>query len=471
MSVPASRARSAAARFAAPKQGYDPVVARQRAFAAWCEEYGLSPFPAHPNTVGLYLTSRADAWALGTLKAARNAIGRQHRAAGLADPTRDPLVQRLWRAIARSKRNAPGDLVDPLTAPLLAEICSDAASDRGPGDEAMALRTEIAAIMGRCYEVSPSRLVRVGRPGVALEGSRARIEVPGPHDRSGRQRPSTVVVVDDAVDPWGLVARLRRYLDLIPCDEDAGPFCVKRSRADGRAFSEESTAASNLASQLRDAGRRAHLACSGAPVRWLGALDDGAFAALLAHSDKYRWIDLRNTTMVAVSFALALRPCEARSLGRRGVRPAEQGYLVAVLRAKQRGAPVVLDKTLHHWPGCPPHCPACLLGAWLDEVGTSLTAGVLFPSKIRAGVGKEMTDGNHKHVIRTMVERSGVRARISPKSARSGLATSMAEAGAETEEITEVSDHVTHDVVRIHYVLTDKGATHRLGRGPRGRSA
>lgn len=469
--MPASRARGAAGRFAAQVGHDEPVATHQRAFASWCQGYGLTPLPAHPHTVGLYLTARADTLAITTLKTAKNAIGRQHRQEGLCDPTHDPLVQQLWRAIARAKKTEPMHQVEPVTAPLLAEICAEAASDRGARDEAHVLRIEIAAILGRHRGVSPSRLVRVGRHDVALDGSLARVEVPGPRDRTGRRRPSRVVVVDDAVDPWGLVTRLRRYLDLVPDDVDTGPFCLKRSGADGRAFSEETSAASTLARQLRGAARRAGLDYRGPPLRVLAALDDRAFSDLLSHSDKYRWIDLRNKTMVAVSFALALRPCEARGLGRLGVREVEEGYLVAVRRAKQKGDGVILDKTLHHWPGCPPHCPACLLCTWLEEVGTSLSAGALFPSKVRSGVGKEMTDGAFKFVIKTMVERSGMTGHHSPKSLRSGLLTSMAEAGAETEELMEVSDHVTPDVVRTHYVLTDKVATHHLGRRAIGRSA
>lgn len=467
--MPASRARDAAARFAAIVHEDREVLRRQRAFASWCADFGLSPFPAHPRTVGLYLTAHVDVWAIGTLKNARHAIGRQHRVAQVPDPTHDPLVQRLWRSIAQAKKGDPRDLVEPLTAPLLAQICTDAASDRGPRAEAGVLRTQIAAVLGRRYRTAPSRLVQVGRGAVVFDGTRLLMEIPGVRGRSGSRGPSTEVVVEETDDPWDLVPKMRRYLDLVPEDPDAGPFCV-RIVGDGRAFRAEKNAAALLSTQLRHAARRAGLRSSGATLEVLAAVDDDAFARLLAHCDRYHRIDLRNKAMVSASFSLALRPCEARGIRRGGVRACEEGFFLSVRRAKRPGCPP-LDKVVHHWPGCPPHCPACLLAAWLAEVGPSLSAGALFPSKISGGVGKEMTDGAHKFLFKTMVERSEVSARLSPKAVRSGLITSMAEAGAETEEITNVSDHVTEDVVRHHYVLTNRVATHQLGRGPRGPSA
>lgn len=469
MSMPASRARRAALHFATEVGHDEPVAAHQHSFASWCEVHGLSPLPAHPHTVGLYLTARAHTWALTTLKKAKNAIGRQHREHELLDPTHDPLVQRLWKAIARAKRGETRHQVDPLTAPLLAVICSSAASDRGPRAEAITVRAQIAAIVARRHQISPSRLVCTGRRDIESTPSRLVIDVPGRRDRGGNQMPSKLVVVDAAGDPWGLIPKMRRLLDLVPLDNDARPLCLRRT---GSAwdFTSGRNAAAIIAHELHAAAERAGLASGGPPAEWLGRLTDAEFGRLLDHCDRWHRTDLRNRAMVAVGFALALRPCETRGLRRRGVQRTEDGFLVAVRRAKQRGT--VEDKVLSHWPGCPPHCPACLLGAWLDDVGVSLTSGALFPSKVRGGIGTEMTDGAHKFVVRSMVERAGITRRISPKSTRSGLATSLAEAGAETEDITAVTDHTTADVLRRHYLLTTKvAATHQLGKDVRGPGA
>ena len=65
-----------------------------RVFDTWCRQHSLQALLATPVTVARYLTARAEAGAvIGTVSAARAAIGALHRAAGEADPSSSELVE------------------------------------------------------------------------------------------------------------------------------------------------------------------------------------------------------------------------------------------------------------------------------------------------------------------------------------------------------------------------------------------
>ena len=76
-------------------------------WAAWeryCAVEGLTPFPATPEEVAVYLERRADAGdRLSTLENRAAAIGARHRDEGLPSPCRDREFQLLFRGIARAQ--------------------------------------------------------------------------------------------------------------------------------------------------------------------------------------------------------------------------------------------------------------------------------------------------------------------------------------------------------------------------------
>lgn len=433
-------------------------------FSQWCAERGLEALPAEALTVGLYLTDKAVGWRLATVKKARAVIGQVHRDGGHLDPTKSPLVTDVIKALGQKKKGEARHQVDPLRTEPLAQLCRVGTAARGARHEMSVLRAQIAAVVLRCYDVTAGRLVRVGAGAIVLDDERLALSVPGIRWRWGTSGPSTEVVIGADRDRWTLRPRVARLLALVPETARVAPFCLRRTGPE--ALTSEHNAATVIAGQLAGAARRAGLAHGGSTADWLRALDDGAFLRLLAHCDRYHTLDLRNRALVAVSFALALRPCEARALSVAQVLRSGDAFDVTLERAKR---PKVVDKRVEHWPGCPPPCPACLLGAWLGESG--LVDGALFPSFVRAGRGVTMTDGDHHYIYRTMCERAGASGRHPPKTPRSGIATSLMEAGAETEEIIEVTDHTTPDVVRAHYLLTAQAARHHLGEHLTGRGA
>ena len=62
-------------------------------FAAWAEARGFPPRPAPPAAVAAYLTARATAAKVATVRVSAAAIGAAHRTAGHPDPTTAPLVR------------------------------------------------------------------------------------------------------------------------------------------------------------------------------------------------------------------------------------------------------------------------------------------------------------------------------------------------------------------------------------------
>jgi integrase len=74
------------------------------AFALWCHRYALSPLPAAPDTVALYLTAlSAQEAAVATLRKRLVAISQAHKAAGhVPSPTEAEAVRRTMSGIART---------------------------------------------------------------------------------------------------------------------------------------------------------------------------------------------------------------------------------------------------------------------------------------------------------------------------------------------------------------------------------
>jgi integrase len=72
------------------------------AFAAWCDEQGLCPLPAAPQTLALYLAARVDQGRkVATLALAITAISQAHQVAGHPSPRSDRLVKETWKGIRR----------------------------------------------------------------------------------------------------------------------------------------------------------------------------------------------------------------------------------------------------------------------------------------------------------------------------------------------------------------------------------
>jgi integrase len=78
-------------------------------FESWCAAHGLTPLPAAPETVALYLAERADVLRPSTLTRRLAAIAKVHSAAGLESPAslRHAVVSEVLKGIRRTKGTAP----------------------------------------------------------------------------------------------------------------------------------------------------------------------------------------------------------------------------------------------------------------------------------------------------------------------------------------------------------------------------
>lgn len=75
-----------------------------RLFAMFCVHHGFSPLPAAPSTVILWLEASARAGhAVATVRRRLSSLSHLHRAAGVADPTRDQVVRLALRRYVRTR--------------------------------------------------------------------------------------------------------------------------------------------------------------------------------------------------------------------------------------------------------------------------------------------------------------------------------------------------------------------------------
>jgi len=110
------------------------------AFAAWCAAHSFPCLPAAPETVALYLTSRADAGRkVATLELELAAISQRHKAAGLASPRDAAVVRELLKGIRRTKGVAQDEKAPADVAVLKQMLATLPETKRGRRDRALLL--------------------------------------------------------------------------------------------------------------------------------------------------------------------------------------------------------------------------------------------------------------------------------------------------------------------------------------------
>ncbi len=94
----------AARRAPATEAAYEACLG---AFRAWAGENRVTPVPAAPETLALFLAGLADrGYAVPTLRRYLSAIAAAHLMDGLDDPTKVPLIAALIDGIARERGTA-----------------------------------------------------------------------------------------------------------------------------------------------------------------------------------------------------------------------------------------------------------------------------------------------------------------------------------------------------------------------------
>jgi integrase len=77
-------------------------AAAWRRFASWCGRHGLSPLPATPRTISLYVTDQADTLRMTTIEKHLSAIASVHQSHGHDTPTHTPQVHAVMRGLRRA---------------------------------------------------------------------------------------------------------------------------------------------------------------------------------------------------------------------------------------------------------------------------------------------------------------------------------------------------------------------------------
>ena len=125
-------------------------------FTAWCSDAGVSPLPATPESVALYITHRADIGrSVSTIRIDLAAIKLAHEVAEAEIPTDSKIVRTMMRGIRRTIGTAPTQKA-PVSLPDLRRMVAtlDLATVRGVRDHAVLVmgfasamrRSELAAL-------------------------------------------------------------------------------------------------------------------------------------------------------------------------------------------------------------------------------------------------------------------------------------------------------------------------------------
>ena len=188
-------------------------------WCGWCARYGITPLPAAPQAVALYLGARAHTWAWSTVAGRLAAIAHYHHNAGLPSPTAHPLVLRIRSGIRRVNGVATAGK-QPITPGQLAAMVAAVRTDQGRQPLAR-IRDPAILLLGFYAGRRRSELVAISVNDLTLidgEGLRIRIRR-SKTDQEGRGRTIGVPYSPDpnlcpvrAVLAWCDAAGVSRYL-------------------------------------------------------------------------------------------------------------------------------------------------------------------------------------------------------------------------------------------------------------------
>lgn len=183
----ATRAYADAARAPSTRRAYR---VQWSTFAAWCARCGRCSLPAEPETLSLFLASRAmEGIKVASLSAALSAIRAAHLDASLSDPSTQPEFRAVWAGIRRT-HGAPQRRVTPLTADLVRSVVRAIPSQSLHDLRSRALvllgftgafrRSELVALDVEDLTPSPTRglTVRLRRSKTDQVGAGADVQVP-----------------------------------------------------------------------------------------------------------------------------------------------------------------------------------------------------------------------------------------------------------------------------------------------------
>ena len=156
-------------------------------FTAWCAAHQLTPLPAPPTTVALYLTDRAKTCKASTLARRLCAIAGAHKEAGALSPTTDSTVRLILSGIRRAKGTKQEGKVPTLTPELRTMVEALPDTLLGRRDRALLLlgfagafrRSELVALdVGDVEQKTEGLVVTLRRSKTDQEGEGRKIGIP-----------------------------------------------------------------------------------------------------------------------------------------------------------------------------------------------------------------------------------------------------------------------------------------------------
>ncbi len=170
-------------------------------FAAWCDDRGLSAMPAAPETVSLYIASRAEAGPddergrptaplkVATLERRLSAISQAHKLAGVESPalrSKEPLHS-VWAGVVRTLGTAREKVAPALAADVvaMAAACDEAVrlaesfpDEAKPGTALRARRDKAMLLVGFAAALRRSELAAVRMEHVSFTPDGLRLLIP-----------------------------------------------------------------------------------------------------------------------------------------------------------------------------------------------------------------------------------------------------------------------------------------------------
>lgn len=488
------RARQAADR-AVSERTLNDQRSRYRHFCRWARSFGVDP--GHPAARDIvcyihdHVRNRKKPWSHAHAAGVRWSISAELRRAArddatIIDPTDADELNGYLRALKRSQRHRRRRVSDPaLTEDISAMSQVESVRQRGAG-EVIQRRDEVALLLSQRKRIPTRQLMRVRRSHITGGGPRAyKIVLPETPAGGGPALRERTIEICKARDRR-LHASLTRLLTLLGDREQLVGDAVfnlldARGRKPLRTGSPSQCGPAMRLHWEKAAGRAGLTGPIGDPVTVEGV----ALEWLCDNMNPNLLHDLRDLVTTVLSQDRSRRHAEIRQMRRRdlhplpGEAPRPDGSFVWVIPTqKNRDQPQTLD--IAHLEDCPEHCPACLLGEWLELNDFALDDHV-FQSMKPGGrlTGRPVLPAASTNGIRRLAADAGLVGNFSASSGRSGGVTSDILGGASIDEAAEVSGHADRDITYRHYFRPQKllraaatrrsaVAVHRIGGEPPG---
>ena len=123
-------------------------------FSAWCHSHGATALPTTAQTLADYIRDMMGSYAPATIRRRMASIAHMHRAAGLADATKEDKVKLALRRMARMKRNRQKQ-ASPITENDVSAILATT------GNSLIDLRDKVLLLMARDMLARRSELTAI----------------------------------------------------------------------------------------------------------------------------------------------------------------------------------------------------------------------------------------------------------------------------------------------------------------------